>query len=185
MRNKIIAVNAVIVLLVGLVSYVLMRSTILAASGNMEQLLADAKHDAQGATARIQLDGLRVERWLAAKASEPGMGDPLSKASPSARGDAATIAADGVLAAAKGAPAFEGRVPSMVAFVESTGKIVGRNGSNLSRGDDLGAIYPALKAALTSGQSGSDIWVNKERNDMYLASFAPLRNETGKVEGAI
>ncbi len=185
MRNKIIAVNAVIVLIVGLLSYVLMRSTIVAAASNMEQLLADAKHDAQGASARIQLDGLRAERWLAAKASEAGMSDPLSKASPSARGDAATAQADSVMVAAKSAAAFEGRVPSVVELVDVNGKIVGRNGSNLSRGDDLAAIYPALKAALTSGQSGSDIWFNKERNDNYLASFAALHDDQGKVAGAI
>ncbi len=64
MRNKIIAVNAVIVLIVGLLSWVLMRQTIGAASGNQGVLLADAKHEVQGASARLQLDALRTERWL-------------------------------------------------------------------------------------------------------------------------
>lgn len=185
MRNKIIAVNAVIVLLVGLLSWVVVRQAIIGAAANMDQLVGEAKHDVQGAAARLQLDGLRAERWLAAKAMEPQTADPLSKASPSARGDAATVVCDGILGASKGAPAFEGKVPSMVLLVDGAGRIVGRNGSTMSRGDDLGALYPSLKQALTTGQSGSDIWVNKERNDMFLASFAPVRAENGKVEGAL
>jgi len=186
MRNKIIAVNAVIVIVVGLLSYGLMRISIDSASTNMEMLLADGKHDAQGAAARIQLDGLRAERWLAARASDPGTAEPVGpNASPSGRGDKATSIADGVMAAAKGSPAFEGRLPSLVAIVDAQGRVVGRNGSSLSRGDDLGAIYRPLKDAIAAGQSGSDIWVDKGRNDSYLASYAPLRDEAGKPVGAL
>ncbi|HEY8090156.1 MAG TPA: hypothetical protein VIF09_19980, partial [Polyangiaceae bacterium] len=63
MRNKIIAVNAIIVLIVGLLSWVLMRQTISAAAGNQAVLLLEAKHGVQGAAARLQLDALRAERW--------------------------------------------------------------------------------------------------------------------------
>ncbi len=184
MRNKIIAVNAVIVLIIGLLSFVILRAAVTAAASNTGQLTERAKHDAQGAAARFQLDGLRVERWLATKAAETATLDAIGKASPNARGEAATALCDQIGSAAKGSPSFEGIVPSLVVLVDDKGKIVGRNGSALARGDDLGALYPPLKEALAKNHTGSDVWVNRERNDQYLASFAPVV-EGGVVKGAI
>jgi hypothetical protein len=185
MRSKIIAVNAVIVLIVGLLSYVLVRLGVSAAATNTDQLQAEARHDAQGASARVQLDGLRAERWLAAKASEPATNEPLTKADPSARGESATQVCDAILAQAKAAPAFEGKLPSLVVLVDREGRIVGRNGSNLGRGEDLSAVYPGLKAALRGEQSGSEVWADRSRNDQFLASFAPVRDEAGRASGAL
>jgi hypothetical protein len=185
MRNKIIAVNAVIVLIVGLLSFVIVRQAIVAAASNTTQLTERAKRDAQAASARFQFDGLRAERWLGGKASEPAAHDVLSKATASARGDAATVFADAILAAAKKEPFFGGAVPSLVAVIDANGKIIGRNGSTLSRGEDLASAYPALKEAIAKGQSGSDVWVNPGRNDNYLASYAPLRDDKGNPAGAV
>jgi len=185
MRTKIIAVNAVIVVLVGLLSFTLVRSALVSASSNTALLLNDARHDAQASSARLQLDGLRMERWLAGKASEPATIDVLGKASPAARGEAATALCDAIFTGAKQSPMFGGAVPSLVVLVDAQGKSIGRNGSNLGRGDDLAALYAGLKDALATGHSGSDVWVNPERNDQYLASYAPVRSDTGKVVGAI
>lgn len=185
MRTKIIAVNAVIVLLIGILSFALLHAVLGSAASNQTQLTTDAKHDAQAAAAGLQLDGLRMERWLAARAAEPAAIEVLGKASPSARGDAATSLCDGILSAAKQSPTFAGAVPSLIVLVDAGGRTVGRNGSNLGRDEDLGAAYPALKAALATGQSGSDVWVRAERNDQYLASYAPVRNEQGRIVGAI
>ena len=184
MRNKIIAVNAAIILLVGILSYALVRASLFSAAGNREQLIADAQHDVLGAAARLQLDALRAERWLAAKVREPGQGEPFSKGSPEARGDSATTHADAILAASLRAPDFEGRRPSFVAVVDTQGRIIGRNGSTMSRGDDLGAVYPTLKEAIAGGNSASDVWTNSQRGDMYLVSIAPIRDEQGKIGGA-
>jgi hypothetical protein len=185
MRTKIIAVNAVIVVLIGLLSFALIRAAVGSAAGNTTQLQADAKHDVQSASARLQLDGLRTERWLAGKAAEGATLEVMSKSSPTARAEAATSLSDAVLSAAMGSPAFAGNVPSLVVLVDAQGKILGRNGSTLGRGDDLAALYPGLKTALATGQSGSDVWFTPPRNDQYLASYAPVKNEQGRVMGAI
>ena len=111
MRNKIIAVNAVIVLLVGLLTFVLVRKALDSTASNPTQLQAEAKRDAQAASARLQLDGLRMERWLAGKASEPATLEVLAKASPGARGDAATTLCDAILSAARQTHVFGGAVP--------------------------------------------------------------------------
>ena len=90
MRIKIIAVNALIVALVGLLSFLLVRAALSSAAGNKDQLTTEAQTDVNGAASRLQLDGLRAERWLAAAASEQSTLDALSKASLAARGEAAT-----------------------------------------------------------------------------------------------
>jgi hypothetical protein len=183
MRIKIIAVNAVIAIIIGILTFVMVRGAVSSAASNTSQLAAEAKHDSQGASARLQLDGLRMERWLAGKAAESATLDVLGKATSGARGEAATAVCDTILSAAKQAPSLGGSVPSLLVMVDKDGKTVGRNGSNLGRNEDLG--YAGLKAAIAAGNSGSDVWVNPGRNDQYLASYAPVRNEAGKVVGAI
>src|SRR4051812_38382193 len=101
MRNKIIAVNAIIVVIIGLMSYLVIRQQITSAASNTGQLLTEAKHDAYGAAARLQLDALRAERWLAARASDPTTADPLQKSTDSARKDAASSMCDRVASDAR------------------------------------------------------------------------------------
>jgi len=185
LRNKIIAVNAVIVLIVGFLSWVLMRQTIGAAAGNPGLLLADAKHEVQGASARFQLDALRAERWIAQRSSDPAALDAFQKSTDSARREAATSFCDRVLSDARGAAMFEGIAPAVTMLVDENGKMVGRNGSSLNAGRDLSADYPTFKDALTKGRSGSDLWANKDRQDSFLASYVPVRSADGKVAGMI
>jgi hypothetical protein len=182
MRIKIIAVNALIVALVGLLSFLLVRSAIGSATSNKNQLTAEAQNDANGAAGRLQLDGLRAERWLAAAASEQATLDALTKASPSARGDAATKRCDDLVSKMKNAAMFERNVPTLVALVDSSGKIVGRNSSNLNRGDDMAATNPGLKSTLATGQSGSDVWYERDR---VLASYVVVRDDQGRIIGAL
>jgi hypothetical protein len=182
MRIKIIAVNALIVAVVGLLSFLLVRSAIGAATSDKDQLTAGAQGDVNGAAGWVQLNGLRAERWLAAVASEPATIDALSKATASARGDAATKVCDDLVSRTKNAPLFEKNVPTLVALVDPAGHIAGRNNSNLSRGDDLAGMYAGLKSSLTTGHSGSDVWYEHDR---YLASYVVVRDEQAKIIGAL
>jgi hypothetical protein len=182
-RNKIIAVNAVIVVIIGLLSFVIVRSALNAASNNPAQLTAQAKHDAQGAAARFQLDALRGERFLAGKATDPATLDVISRGTPSARGEAATALCDQIISAARSNGGFE-PAPSLVVLVDANGRIIGRNGSTLARGDDLGSLYPGLKEAIGKNKSGSDVWFNTAHNDQYLASYVPVL-DAGQIKGAL
>lgn len=179
MRNKIIAVNAVIVLIVGLLAFAIVKTQLSLATSSTEQLKRSAQRDAVGVAAKLQLDGLRAERWLAAKAAEPGTRALLSKgATPDARADAARQLADQI---ANQAPAALGAKPSIVGLIDSTGKIMGRNGSDLGRGDDVAAAYPALKEALAKSSPGSDVWIETKRADQYIASYVPVRDDSNRT----
>jgi hypothetical protein len=182
MRIKIIAVNAIIVVVVGLLSFLLVRGALSSATGNKDQLTMEAQNDVNGAAGRLQLDGLRAERWLAAAANESATSDALTKASLSARGDAATKRCEDLVSKMKNAPLFEKNVPTLVALVDAGGKIVGRNGTNMSRGDDMAGLYRGLKSTLSTGQSGSDIWYEKDR---FLASYVAVHDSNGSIIGAL
>ena len=173
MRNKIIAVNAVIVLIVGLLAFAIVRTQIAAETSSTDQLKRSAQRDVAGAAAQLQLDGLRTERWLTAKSNEPATRAALTKATPEARGDAARQLCDQIAAAAGAI----GAKPSIVAMVDTAGKIVGRNGSDLNRGDDIGSAYPAFKDAIAKAHAGSDVWTSPARGDKYIASYVPVRSD--------
>ena len=70
MRNKIIAVNAVIVLIVGLLAFAIVRTQLAAMTSSAEQLKRAAMNEAGSAAAKLQLNALRTERaalaeWVA------------------------------------------------------------------------------------------------------------------------
>src|ERR1700730_16441805 len=112
MRIKIIAVNALIVAIVGLLSFLLVRSSLGSAPRNKDQLSSDAQENANGAAGRFQLDGLRAERWLAGASTSQGALDALAKATASARGEAATKNCDDLVSRMKNASLFERNVPT-------------------------------------------------------------------------
>ena len=182
MRIKIIAVNAIIVVVVGLLSFLLVRASLSSATGTKDQLTPQAQNDVNGAAGRLQLDGLRTERWLAAAASESATSDALTKASQSVRGEAATRRCEDLVSKMKNAPLFDKNVPTLVALVDGSGKIVGRNGTNMNRGDDMAGTYAGLRSTLATGQSGSDIWYERDR---YLASYVAVHDSNGSIIGAL
>ena len=112
-----------------------------------------------------------------AAATEPATLDALTKASPAARGDAATKRCDDLVSKMKNAPLFEKNVPTLVALVDAGGKIVGRNGTNMSRGDDMAGTYPGLKATLADGAVRAR--TSGTRRTAYLASYVAVRDSSG------
>jgi len=180
MRAKIIAVFAVIVLVVGGLSYALTKASLgeLAKPGESRRALG-------AASAQLQLDALLMERWLSTQAADPKNREPFDAGVPSARGEAATSLANRLRDAAAAAPELAGITPALVVLIDAQGKVVGRNGSQLMRGDDLGAAYPQLKRALTAGATGSEVWYDRKRNEQLLASFAPMRGASGEIVGVV
>src|SRR6185436_15825734 len=180
MRGKLIAVFAVVVLVVGVLSYALTRATLgdLSTPGETPRALA-------GASAQLQVDGLVLERWLASEVTNPKLREPYNAGTDSARFEGARQAADKLREAANSSPEVSALSLQLVALVDKNGKILARNGSALGRGDDLGAFYPSFKDALKKGATGSDVWVSRTRNEQMLASYAPIREADGSIIGAV
>lgn len=180
MRGKIIAVFAVIVLMVGGLSYALTRASLaeIGRPGEAPRALA-------AAMAQLQVDGLVLERWLASHASDPKLREPFNAGTAPARAEAATSAANAIREAVAASPELARTPPSLVVLVDTKGVVLGRNASALMRGDNLGAVYPSLKLAIEQGVTGSDVWVSRARNEQLLASYAPIRSDAGQIIGAV
>ncbi|MCA9633816.1 MAG: hypothetical protein KC766_39460 [Myxococcales bacterium] len=185
MRGKIIIVNAGIVLVVGLLSYFLLLTALKDVVSNPQNRKSDVERAIKSANARLALDALRLERWLGAQADTKDVKDVFGAGTEKAKSEAATAQANKIRDAAVADAQFARMAPSLVLFVDDSGVALGRNGSALMRGDKLGEIYPTLGQALKDGQTGSDVWMNKQRQEQMLASYAPVRGEDGKVVGAL
>lgn len=182
MRGKIFGVFAVVVLVVVGLSYGLTRALLadLPSPGG-----GDATRSVTAVAAQLKLDGLVLERWLAERAADPKVREPFNAGTAPARAEAAMNVANAVRDAAASTPELASASPQLVVLVDANGIVLGRNGSATMRGDDLGAVYPALKVALQKGITGSDAWINPARNEQLLASYAPVRGDGGAVIGGL
>jgi len=182
MRGKIFGVFAVVVLVVVGLSYALTRALLadLPAPGQ-----GDASRSVTAVTTQLRLDGLVLERWLAERAGDPKLKEAFNAGTAPARAEAAMNAANAVHDAASASPELAAVSPALVVVVDQNGVVLSRNRSATMRGDDLGAAYPGLKAALQKGLTGSDTWINPARNEQLLASYAPVRGEGGAIVGGL
>jgi hypothetical protein len=180
MRLILIAVFSVVVLVVGGISYGVVRAMV---AGRSDP--AEATRALTAAAAQLQVEGLATERWITGRALDPKVRAPFALGTPEARGAAATEASNGVRDAANAAAELQGVQPALVAIVDEKGRVLGRNGSQLMRGDELGKVYPGLARALEAGVPGSDLWINRDRNEQLFASYAPIRGDDGKLLGAL
>lgn len=185
MRSKIIAVNAGIVTVIAILTYVLLQTSLKEVVANPGERKKEVAQALRAASSQLALDALRLERWLEHQAGTESTRGVLALGTPEARSEAATAEANKVRDAAVGEPMFAKMAPSLVLFVDTQGVAVGRNGSAQMRGEQLGKDYPSLLEAIKNGSTGSAIWINKQRQEQMLTSFAPLRSEAGAVVGAL
>jgi hypothetical protein len=185
MRWKIIVVNAGIVLTVGLLTYLLLSASLVDVLADPGVRKVEVAQALRSATARIGLDALQAEDWLRRQSATEETRSVYAPGVLSAREEAATAAANRLRDLAIHEPRFAKRAPSMVLFVDAQGAALGRNGSALMRRDQMLAAYPSLAQALTGGETGSAVWLNQQRQEQMLVSFAPVRDQEGKILGAL
>jgi len=185
MRWKIIIVNAGIVVVVGLLTYVLLATSLNDVLTNQSERKREVAQALRAANAQLALDALRMERWLDSNASAPSVHATLAGGTADARSEAATAEANRLRDAAVSEPLFAKMAPSLVLIVDAQGVAVGRNGSALMRGENVAAAYPSLAETLKTGRTASALWINHKRQEQMLASYAPLRGENGAVLGAL
>jgi len=186
MRWKIIIANAGIVLVVGLLSYTILLTTLSDALSDPTARKVAAERASRAADTQLTLDSLRIERWLLNQAATEPVRAVFSLGTPSARSEAATAQANRVMDAAAKAPEFYGMRPTLVAFVDQRAVGLGRdNSATLMRGDPLGSTYPSLLGALQAGVGASAMWINPERQEQLFVSYAPITSEAGTPVGAL
>ena len=185
MRWKIILVNGGIVLVLSLVTFFLLKASLGTAVANPKEQRGELVRAIHSAEARLRLDAVLAERWLDRQAETESVRDVFEAGTAAARSDSATSQANQLRDKAVATSEFARMAPSLVLFVDSEGSGVGRNGSELMRGDKVADAYPGLSESLKTGITGSALWVSEKRHEQLLASYAPVRDTTGKLLGAI
>ena len=94
MRWKIIVVNATIVALVAVLSYVLLATSLRGVLADPNERRRELEQALRAADAQLALDALRLERWLEANGSSDSVKTVFSLGTPSARSEAATAEAN-------------------------------------------------------------------------------------------
>jgi hypothetical protein len=185
MRWKIIIVNAGIVVIVAVLSFVLLATSLRGFLADPVARKADVERSLRSANAQLELDGLLLERWLAEQATRPGVSQVFSNGTDRAKSDSATTQADKIREMAASNPMFARIPPALVLFVDAQGVALGRNGSALMRGDKVAEAYPSLAEALKTGHTTSDVWLDRTRQEQLLASYAPVRGDDDAIVGAL
>jgi hypothetical protein len=185
MRSKIILVNAGIVILVTLLTYVLLMTSLKGIVSDPNERKHEVERSLRAANAQLVIDALRFERWLEKAANSESIRAAFGMATPESRQQAALVEANRLRDAAQGDEQFSRLAPSLVALVDEQGVVVSRDGSNLMRGEKLSQPYPALGEALKTGRAGSSVWINRQRQEQLLVSYAPVHGEGGAVIGAL
>jgi hypothetical protein len=185
MRFKIIIVNAGIVLLATILTYVLLGSSLRGLVSDPNERKHEVERSLRAASSQLALDALKLERWLENNVGAESIRAALGMPTPEARQQAALVEANRLRDAVQSDARFARMSPSLVALVDDQGVVASRDGSNLMRGEKLAEAYPALAEALKSGRAGSSVWINRQRQEQLLASYAPVRGEGGSVVGAV
>jgi hypothetical protein len=183
MRWKIIIVNATILFIVGLLSFVILSAALNDELADPAQGRVAAERAARACNAELARAGLELERWLRGQARTPTVQGVFEGGTADARRERATVVAKEVAALAT--RALPGSSLSLVLFVDGAGIALGRNDSNQMRGDNMGQEYPSVRDAIASGQTQTDLWLSGRRGEQMLASVAPILGDRGQVVGVL
>lgn len=185
MRWKIIIANAGIVLLVGILAYALLATSLTDVVSNPSSRKVAAAQAARAANARFALDAMQLERWLTERVHGADVRDIFAAGTAQARQENASLQANKIRDDAVQATSIAGLVPSMVLVVDEQGVALGRNGSALMRGEKISSAYASLAQSLSTGNAMSDLWISHQRQEQMLVSIAPVRGEQGSILGAV
>ena len=184
MRWKIIVVNAGILLVVGLLAYTLLYTSLRDVLVNPGESKRDLERGLRSARSELALDAVRLERWLARVAATESIKGLYAQGARDSRAEAATVEANRLRDAVAAEPELSGTAPTLVLFVDEGGVALARNASALMRGERLGSVYPSLLQALRENRTLSAVWHSRDRQEQMLVSMAPIRGEN-RTLGAV
>ena len=184
MRQKIVAGNLAVVVLLGLIAYITVAGQL--RSQRSHELEAQLDNDRWLFDRSLRLSALEFESFVAERAAQRQMTDIFGGLDLDSRRTRAFDAAEATQAWL-GDPARGSRgAPDIVAIVDETGHVVARDGArNVMFGKALIPTLPALSTALKTGATRHDVWREDEQNKLLQTAIAPIRADSGTVLGAL
>jgi HAMP domain-containing protein len=182
MRTKIILGGALAVLLVGLGSYFLVKSSV-------ERAFTDEVDTRIGNDFRILERSIRLSaRDLLGQVNEQadarGMADVFGALDENGRRTRAFEATERIATWFQDPARGHGGPPDLVTILDDQGHIVARNLAPNVYGTDLGRSIAAVRTALT-GDPAADVWQQEDEHKVLLVAAAPIRGEGGRVVGVL
>lgn len=184
MRLKIVAGNLIVVLVVGLVSFFVVRSQLEEGlGGEVERQIGN---DATLFDRSWRLSARQFLDYVEERSATPQVRDAFGGLDENSRRQRAHQAANAI-AQWFGDPA-RGRngAPDFVAVTDLTGKVIARNQDpNRMYGAQLSQQLPLLRRVLSDEVARHDVWRKTDENKLLQVGMAPVINEQGAVLGAL
>ena len=184
MRLKIIAGNLVAVLLLGLVSYMQVRSDLRTHLG--KEVEGQLGNDQALLERSLRLTALEFVKLVKDRAATPDVRGVFSALDEEGRRTRAFDAAERN-AAWFGDPARGVRgTPAIVLVTDDTGKVLARNvDRNRMYGSRLDTALPAVRMALKNGEASHDAWKKDDEGKLLEIAVAPVHGDEGQIVGAL
>ncbi len=183
MRVKLIAVYGLVTLIVGILTFFVCRAMLVDRLANPEQAQQEAGRAVMGANAQIQVQAMALERWAQKQALSPSCREPFVSGNLKAQQETAQQRASAIANQAK--TTLSDMSIALVAFADTTGTSLGRDGSPLMRGDPMGKDHPGLMEVLKTNAGSTDLWINRAKGEQLLVAYEPVRDEKGSVIGVL
>lgn len=182
MRLKLIAGNLAIVLLVGLGSYLVVRTQLLAElSRELEEGIGD---DSELFARSWRADGARLAEGVSNRAASRGVRNGFTASGEANRRRRAFRAAQDVSEWFQDPARGRGERPHIVALIDETGRAIARDTDpNRMFGKSLLGQVPVLRGVLKHGASRYGVWQQEDK--LLQVGVAAVRNDQGGVVGAL
>ncbi len=182
MRLKLIAGNLVIVLLLGLSSYLVVRTQLVS---ELSQQLKDRIGDDSELFGRSwRADGARLAEGVANRASSQPVRHVFTASGEANRRQRAFEAAQAVSKWFQDPARGRRERPHIVAVIDETGRVIARDTDpNRMVGEPLVGRVRLLRRTLDTGASRYGVWLQDEK--LLQIGVAAVRNDRGGVVGAL
>lgn len=184
MRLKIIGGNLAVVLLMGLVSFLMVRGEL--QEGLSRKIESGIDEDQVLFDRSFRLSAIQFLEHVVAQSNTHDVRNVFSGLDEASRRNRAYEAAEQVVAYL-GDPARGHRgQPDIVAIVDDRGSVVARNGGrNLMYGQSLVKPLPTLAKVLEDGEPRHDGWRQAQEKKVLQTGMAPIRGDRGAILGAL
>ncbi|MFT5430964.1 MAG: HAMP domain-containing protein [Myxococcota bacterium] len=184
MRLKIIAGNLIVLLLVGLGSYIYLKGQIEEGLGSTFD--RDVGTDRQLFERSWRLSAVEFVDQVSLQAATREVRGSMRALDANSRRRAAHDRANSIAAWFQD-PA-RGRVgrPDIVLLTDETGTVIARDqDANRMSGRSMMQEIPTLRGVLANGIAAHDAWMRTDENKLLQIGMAPVRNDEGGVVGAL
>lgn len=183
MRTKIIAGGAIAVLIVGLGSYFMVKSSV--ESAFLDEVDSRISNDETLLSRSIRLTAHDLLGEVTDQAEVASMAEVFGALDEPRRRDRGFEAAERVTRWFGDPARGHGGPPELVAITDDQGHVVARNADRTRMyNEDLAHALPAVARAL-QGEPTADGWQKDDENKVLVIAVAPIRSTEGRIVGTL